>query len=105
MAEPRDGRSREAAGIGAVLDGLLGGRPWRTGLVVGRLARAWPQIVGDRLAAESAPIRLDDAGVLYVRASTAAWATQLKFLGAQIADGANRALGADAVAEVRAVVA
>lgn len=98
------GRDDEAPGLGSVLDGMLGAGPWRTGLAVGRLARGWVAVVGDRLARETAPIRLDEAGVLFVQATTAAWAVQIRFLAADIMAGANRALGEERVRAVRVVV-
>jgi hypothetical protein len=47
---------------------------------------------------------LDDQGALLVRASTAAWAAQVRFLAEEIAAAANRLLGDDRVASVRVVV-
>jgi predicted nucleic acid-binding Zn ribbon protein len=101
--DPGD-KGDEAPGLGSVLDGMLEAGPWRTGLAVGRLARGWEAVVGDRLARETAPVRLDDAGVLVVQATTAAWAVQIRFLGADIMAGANRSLGEERVRAVRVVV-
>jgi hypothetical protein len=47
---------------------------------------------------------LDDQGWLLVRASSSAWAAQVRFLAAEVAAAANRALGEDRVASVRVVV-
>jgi hypothetical protein len=55
------------------------------------------------MAVESTPIRLD-GGVLFVRASSSAWAAQLGFLARQIAERANDVLKAQAVRQVRIVV-
>jgi len=87
-----------------VLDGMLAARPWHAGLAVGRLARGWPEVVGDRLARETAPVRFDEHGVLVIQATTAAWAVQLRFLSADIVAAANRALGEERVHSVRVVV-
>jgi predicted nucleic acid-binding Zn ribbon protein len=51
-------------------------------------------VVGLRLAEESAPVALD-GGVLLVRASSSAWAAQIRFLSKEIAEGANRVLAAE----------
>jgi hypothetical protein len=76
----------------------------RTGLTVGELVRLWPDVVGDPLAAETAPAGLDEAGALTVRASSAAWATQIRFLAEALAANANEVLGRRAVSTIRVVV-
>jgi hypothetical protein len=108
---PRDGsargrppRSPEAEELSSVLDGLLGDRIMRAGRAVGVMGRSWASVVGERLAEESAPVSLDDQGALLIRASTAAWAAQVRFLAEEIAAAANRLLGDDRVASVRVVV-
>jgi hypothetical protein len=108
---PRDGSSRgrpprssEAEELSAVLDGLLGDRILRAGRAVGVMGRSWASVVGERLAEESAPVSLDDQGALLVRASSAAWAAQVRFLSTEIAEAANGLLGAERVASVRVVV-
>jgi predicted nucleic acid-binding Zn ribbon protein len=73
------------------------------GLMVGRLARGWVEVVGERLAEESAPARLE-AGTLTVSATSGGWGAQLQFLARDVRDRANRALGSDAVKRVRVVV-
>ena len=98
LAAPEAGRPQE---LGSVLDGLLAGGPWRSGVALGELGRRWGEVVGEPLASETAPARLDAAGVLTVRASTSGWAAQLRFLAGQIRDNANEMLGVDAVREVR----
>jgi hypothetical protein len=108
---PRDGsargrppRSSEAEELSSVLDGLLGDRIMRAGRAVGVLGRSWASVVGERLAEESAPVSLDDQGALLVRASSGAWAAQVRFLSTEIAEAANGLLGAARVASVRVVV-
>jgi hypothetical protein len=108
---PRDGSSRgrpprssEAEELSTVLDGLLGDRILRAGRAVGVMGRSWASVVGERLAEESAPVSLDDQGALLVRASSGAWAAQVRFLSTEIAEAANGLLGAARVASVRVVV-
>ena len=91
--------------LGSVLDTLLGSKgAWQAGLAGGELGRRWPDVVGERLAADSAPGGLDERGTLIVRASSPAWAAQLRFLAGRIAGNANGVLGRKAVSEVRVVV-
>jgi len=85
------GRSDEAHALGTVLDALGAERRLAAGLVLGSLGKRWAEVVGERLAQESVPAALD-GGVLLVKASSAAWATQIKFLAKQIKDAANRVL-------------
>src|SRR5437867_3784379 len=85
------GRSDEPEVLGIVLDALGAERRLAAGLVLGSLGRRWEEVVGERLAQESAPAALE-GGVLLVRASSAAWAAQIKFLARQITEQANRAL-------------
>jgi predicted nucleic acid-binding Zn ribbon protein len=76
-----------------VLELLGGERQLASGLLLGRLGRSWEAVVGGRLAEESAPAALDE-GFLLIRASSSAWAAQIKFLAKEIRDGANRVLAA-----------
>ena len=90
--------------LGSVLEGLLHQWPWAGGVAVGELGRRWNEVVGDTLARECAPAGIQD-GVLLVRASSAPWAAQLKFLQRELAVRANEVLGSERVREVRVVVA
>ena len=96
-------RSDDPQELGSVLDGLLGERPWRAGMAVGALARRWADVVGDRLAEESRPASLE-GGVLLVKVSSAAWATQIGFLAQEVAGRANQVMGGAMVASVRVAV-
>ncbi|MGH2555671.1 MAG: DciA family protein [Actinomycetota bacterium] len=74
-----------------MLDVLGAERRLGAGLLLGALGRGWEAVVGLRLAEESAPVSLE-GGVLLVRASSSAWAAQIRFLSKEIAEGANRVL-------------
>ena len=52
---------------------------------------------------ECAPAALE-AGVLVVRASSAAWGVQIRFLEGEIRDRANATLAAEVVREVRVTI-
>jgi predicted nucleic acid-binding Zn ribbon protein len=96
-------RSDDAHGLGAVLDGLLGERPWRAGMAVGELARRWADVVGPRLSEESRPASLE-GGVLLVKVSSAAWAAQIGFLAQEVVARANQVMGQALVDAVRLTV-
>ncbi len=73
------------------------------GMQVGRLARMWPDVVGERLAGEKAPVRLE-AGILVVAATDGPWGAQARFLAEEIRGKANEALGGQPVKRVHVVV-
>jgi predicted nucleic acid-binding Zn ribbon protein len=91
-------------GIGGIVRHLLQDRRMRRGLALGRLARAWPQVVGEDLARQTAPRALE-GGSLLVAAASAAWGSQVRFLATEIRRRANDALGSDEVRTVRVTVA
>lgn len=64
----------------------------------------WADAVGPDVAEHARPVKLRD-GVLTVEAEDPAWASQLRYLGSDLVDRLNRALGTEDVREVRIVVA
>lgn len=103
--KPRDPKVRVegTTPVSDLLSGILGRKEFAEGMRLGRLAKVWPEVVGERLAAECRPVRLE-AGNLTVAASSGPWGVQVKFLAGEIQKGANRALGGDPVARVAVVV-
>jgi predicted nucleic acid-binding Zn ribbon protein len=75
----------------------------RKGVALGRLARSWPQVVGEELARQTTPRALDEGGLL-VAASSAAWGSQVRFLAREIRRRANAELGSEVVRKVRVTV-
>jgi len=96
-------RTDRAEPVGSVLGELVRTRPWSEGMALGRLGRAWIEVVGERLAAECQPVRIQGS-LLIVRASSAAWAAQVRFLAAEVARNANRLLRKEAIETVKVVV-
>ena len=99
----RDPRSADSSAIGEVVDGLLAEDVFARGLPIGRLAALWPQVVGVRLAAETAPASLE-ARVLTVEATNGPWGAQAKFLNEEIRRHADEALGGGQIDRVHVVV-
>ena len=99
----RAARSEEPHEIGAVLEGLLGQRPWASGISLGELARRWASVVGERLGQETAPVALE-GGVLLIRASSTAWGAQIRFLASEIRTRANDVLGGGPIRDVKVTV-
>jgi predicted nucleic acid-binding Zn ribbon protein len=86
------------------VDELLREEPFARGLPVGRLAAMWEQVVGERLAGETAPTTLEN-GILTVEAASGPWGVQAGFLAEEIRARANEALGGGSIRGVRVVVA
>jgi predicted nucleic acid-binding Zn ribbon protein len=49
-----------------------------------RLVVAWPDVVGEELAAHSSPVSLSEGGVLRVAVDHQGWATELSFSASQV---------------------
>ena len=98
-----DPRSAESSPIGDIVEGLLSEELFARGLPIGRLASLWPQLVGERLAAETAPSSLE-GGVLTVEATNGPWGAQARFLNEEIRRLADEALGGDRILRVHVVV-
>ena len=99
----RDERTLQDTALGTVLDGLLREQAFARGLPIGRLVAVWDDVVGPRIAAETAPVTLE-GGVLVVAASSGPWGAQARFLAEEIRRRANAALGDGPVKRVHVVV-
>jgi predicted nucleic acid-binding Zn ribbon protein len=100
----RRGRaSDEPVPLGEVLDGLLAEQLFARGMPVAQLAASWSDVVGGRLASETAPTALE-GGVLTVTATSGPWGAQARFLHEEIRRRADEALGGGQVGSVRIVV-
>lgn len=93
-------RSSEAVPMADIMRGLMLRREFRAGAGMAGLMSSWESIVGERLAAETAPAGLE-RGVLVVTASNGAWAAQVTFLAEEVCRRANEELGSEAVKQVR----
>jgi hypothetical protein len=99
----RRSRSDEPATLGEIVDGLMAEEVFSRGMPVARLASRWPEIVGERMAAETSPAAFEN-GVLTVEALTGPWGAQAQFLHEEIRRRADETLGGDQVHRVRFVV-
>ena len=85
------------------LKDLLGSMAPRPGLgdplSTGAVWERWGEIVGDEVARHAEPTSLRD-GILRIRTESPVWATEIGYLGAEIKDRINTALGRELVTEV-----
>jgi predicted nucleic acid-binding Zn ribbon protein len=68
--------------------------------VLARVFSGWERLVGANVAAHATPVSLRD-GVLVVMVDQPAWATQLRFLTADVRRRLNEAAGDEAVGDVQ----
>jgi len=76
----------------------------RVGLpAASELVRIWPQTVGETIAANAWPARLNRKGELQVNTSSATWAFELKHLAPRILSKLEQELGGECPSELRFV--
>jgi predicted nucleic acid-binding Zn ribbon protein len=66
--------------------------------------RAWPEVVGEVIAAEAEPVA-ERGGVVTVRCRSAVWAQELSLMAPDLVDRINAALGVGRVTELRCTAA
>ena len=90
----------------APLEKLIGDvarrKGWGKRLEGARIHQHWAEIAGEQLAAHAEPVRLH-GGVLVLRAESAAWATQVRYLTADLVRRANDVLGEGQVVSVQVI--
>ncbi len=86
--------------VSRVLGRMIESGGWRERLALGRLRSQWGQVVGDQVAAHSAPVKLA-SGTLTLRAESGAWASELALLAPRLAAASDRWLGGGLVKDVR----
>lgn len=91
--------TRLAAALAAVSDELGLADPH----VVGTLVNRWPEVVGEAIAGQ-ARLRSLRGDVLTIAVDSGAWATQLRYLQADLLEQIAGMVGRDVVREVRVVV-
>jgi hypothetical protein len=102
-SDERQGPGDPPEGIGGVVRRILGDGRMRSGIALGRLTRAWAEVVGEQLAGQTAPRALQ-AGTLVVAAASSGWGSQVRFLAPEIRRKANETLRSDVVRTVRVTV-
>jgi hypothetical protein len=104
---PPERISRGLLGVATITDRIarpvLGKRGFASGQVIGR----WPEIVGDDLAAATAPEKVQferggrSAGTLYLRVSSGAAATLIQLQVPTIIERVNAYLGPGAISRIK----
>ncbi|NKQ53301.1 DUF721 domain-containing protein [Amycolatopsis sp. K13G38] len=94
-ADPRDPQP-----LGRLVSRLSAERGWAPRLANGQVFGEWAQLVGEEVAEHAQPVALKD-GELTVRASSTAWATQLRLLQGQLLKKIAAAVGHGVVKRMR----
>ncbi|WP_409484195.1 DUF721 domain-containing protein [Arsenicicoccus dermatophilus] len=97
-----DAAGRDPLLLGDTLAHLVAGRGWQSEVKVGSVIGRWPQVVGSEVAEHSEPLTFDD-GILTVRASSTAWATQLRLMTSTILGRLTAEVGEGVVEQLRVV--
>ncbi len=103
FAHRTDRRRGDPVSIGEIVDGLLEEDVFARGMPVVRLIKAWPELVGSRLADATTPVSLE-SGILTVRAVDGPWGSQARYFTEEIRERSDAALGGGMVTAVKIVI-
>lgn len=95
-----DDRSYDPRSLRSLLPGVGRKLGLEAAVETGIIWQRWPEIVGPAVAAHAEPTSLR-GGILRVRTDSPTWATEIGYLGRQIALKANEVAGREMVTEVR----
>ncbi len=91
---------RDPAVMSEAVDALLRRMGWTEQIEVSGVTGRWREVVGDQIADHCEPVTFDE-GVLTVKASSSAWATQLGIMSGQIRHRINEEFGREIVRELK----
>ena len=91
---------RDPQPLGALASRLVADRGWNDRVSAGVVFARWAQLVGADVAEHAQPVSLQD-GELLVRASSTAWATQLRLLQRQLIARITAGAGPGVVTRIR----
>ena len=91
---------RDPQPLGKLTGRLAKDHGWEPKISEGALFALWPSVVGEDIAAHAEPERLTES-VLYVRAESTAWATQLRYMQGQILAKIAKSVGHNVVTSLR----
>ncbi len=97
--QPYEG-GREPRSVESEISALFESPGWAENVQIAGVTARWREVVGDAIADHCDDVSFD-GGVVRVRASSTAWATQLATMSGHIRQLLNEAIGSNAVVEVR----
>lgn len=93
------GSGRDPQLLGDAAEGLLASRGWTEDVSIAGVFGRWAEIVGDQVAEHCVPESFED-GALIVRASSSAWATNVRMYTSMMLERLGEELGEGVVTEV-----
>ncbi|WP_296666419.1 DciA family protein [Demequina sp.] len=91
---------RDPLPMSDAVDTLLRRMGWTEQIEVSSVTARWREVIGDRIADHCEPLGFED-GILTVKATSTAWATQLQMMNGQIRHRINEEFGRDIVKELK----
>ena len=82
------------------VEALLRRMGWTEKVEVAAVTARWREVIGDQIADHCEPISFE-GGVLVLRASSTAWATQLTLIAGQVTHRINEEFGREVVKELK----
>ncbi len=73
---------------------------WTEHIEVASVTARWREVIGDQIADHCEPVSFEE-GVLLLRASSSAWATQMQLMAGQVRHRLNEEFGREVVRELR----
>ena len=96
------GPGREPMSVKSEIAALFDEPGWKENVQVAGVTARWRDVVGEAIADHCSEVSFE-GGVVRVRASSTAWATQLGTMSGHIRQLLNEAIGSSVVSEVRVV--
>lgn len=91
---------REPQPMSESVDALLRRMGWTEQVEVAAVTARWREVIGERIAEHCEPVAFE-GGVLTLRASSTAWATQLTLMSGQLRHRINEEFGREIVTELK----
>lgn len=98
-AAAADAPRRDPLQVGVEIERLVTSRGWDAEVQVGSVVGRWAEIVGPQVAANVEVVAFEGT-VLTVRASSTAWATQMRLLVSTVLGRIEAEVGPDVVSEI-----
>ncbi|MCB2412658.1 DciA family protein [Demequina sp. TTPB684] len=94
------GAGRDPRAMSDNVTALLRRMGWTEHIEVAAVTARWREVIGDQIADHCDPVSFED-GVLLLRASSSAWATQMQLMSGQVRHRLNEEFGREVVKELR----
>lgn len=94
------GAGRDPRAMDANVAAFLRRMGWTENIEVAAVTARWREVIGDQIADHCEPVTFEE-GVLLLRASSSAWATQLQLMSGQVRHRLNEEFGREVVKELR----